>query len=658
MNPTREVFENIPHHNWLYILATIGVISLIYGITRRIILWRKGKNINRTDRISTRIINTIKQIFIAPKQYYRSYRAIFHLLIFWGFAILFIGTVLVFSHEYFGFETMHGSFYLAMSFALDLFGILLIIGCILALFRRYILLPEGLDRKPEDLFTPILLILVVLSGFLVEGARISIAQPSFERWSFGGWAIASLFTGLSDTTRLILHRYLWWVHISLASLFIGLIPYLKLSHFLYAPLSIFTSSLEPKGHLPMIEDIEEQEVFGAPTIKDLTYKDLIDADACVRCGRCQEVCPAYNSGKPLSPKKFIQDLKLEMNTLSRVRKNNNGLEEIVGHTIQADELWACTTCFACQEFCPIFIEHIPKIVELRRSEVLNVSRFPEELNLTFKNLETNYNPWGIGFADRDKWTEGLDIKRFEKPGDAEYLLFVGCMGSYDDRAIKAMRALVSILKKAGIDFAILGTEELCCGDSARRLGNEYLYQILTMENIEKFNERNITKIITACPHGYNTLKNEYSKFGFKGEIYHHTQIITEAIKDGNINIGHKNSPTIVYHDSCYLGRYNNIYNEPREIIKRATGSNPFEPKNTRRSSFCCGAGGGRMWMEETIGSRINEVRFDELMGCGTDVIAVSCPFCLTMLNDGKKAKAPDSDIEIMDIAEIVERAIS
>jgi len=655
MEITREVFWNIKGHNWVYVIAVIGVVSFTIGIIRRILLWKKGKPLDRSDNISRRIFDTLIQIFIAPKQYYRIYRGLFHSFIFWGFLVLFIGTVLVASNEYLMIPTMHGSFYLGMSFALDIFGLLLIIGTLLALFRRYILLPEGLDRKAEDLITPLLLLLIAISGFFIEALRISATKPDFERWSFIGWLLSKPLSNIPLRSIITLHIYFWWVHASLSVLFIGLLPYLKVSHIFYAPISIFVKSHKPKGEIDAIKNIEEQEVFGTPTIKDLTWKDLLDADACVRCGRCQEVCPAYLSAKPLSPKKLIQDLRSELNNLAR-NKNDEEVDEITGNSVRADELWSCTTCYACQEFCPIFIEHIRKIVDLRRSEVLNRSRFPSELNLTFKNLETNYNPWGIGFAERDKWAWGLDIKRFEKEGDAEYLIFVGCMGSYDDKGIKTVKALVNVLRRIGIDFAILGNEELCCGDSTRRLGNEYLYQILAVENIEKFKSRGIKRIITACPHCYNTIKNEYPHFGFEGEVYHYTQIISKALIEGRLKLNKNNNEKVIYHDSCYLGRYNSIFKEPRIILKEIY-KNIIEAERNRKNSFCCGAGGGRMWMEESIGDRICNIRFSELYAKKPDTIATCCSFCMTMLTDGKKAKAPDSNIKIKDIIEIVEETL-
>jgi Fe-S oxidoreductase/nitrate reductase gamma subunit len=650
MTPTREVFWNIPYHNWMYLLALIAVISLFIGIFRRIRLWDRGKSIKRTDNFIKRIYETFKHIFIAPRQWYRSYRAFFHSLIFWGFIVLFIGTVLVASNEYLQIPTMSGDFYLGLSFTLDLFGILLIIGTILAIFRRYILLPEGLDRNFEDLFTPLLLLLVAISGFLVEAVRISLEMPDFERWSFAGWYMAKLFTGMSQSSILSLHNYIWWIHAFLSFLLIGLLPYLKLSHIFYAPLSIFTHSRESRGTIETIEDIEEQETFGVTVINEFTWKDLLDSDACMRCGRCQEVCPAYESTKPLSPKKVIQDIKKELDNYEKVR-NEKDLTPVMD-TILGEELWACTTCFACQDICPVLIEHIRKIVDLRRSEVLMEGKFPKELNDTFRNMETNYNPWGIGFSERDNWAEGLEIPKFGDINDAEYLLYVGCYGAFDSEGQKVIKKVSELLKRANVKFGFLGNDELCCGETARRLGNEYLYQILAMENVEMWNELSVDKIITICPHGYNTIKNEYHQFGGDYDVYHHIQILKRLLEEDRVSISSEyEDKKLIYHDSCYLGRYNNLYTEPREIIKMASNKLvEFDRKG--RESFCCGAGGGRMWLEEEADQRINELRLQQALEKNPDYIILGCGYCRTMFDDARKSLNVEDEIRVLDIIEL------
>lgn len=652
MTPTREVFWNIEGHNWIYLLALLAVISLVVGIIRRILLWDRGKDISRTGNPWKRFVTTLKEVFIGPKQWYRSYRGFFHALIFWGFVVLFIGTVLVASHEYLDLPTMSGNFYLGMSFVLDLFGLLLIIGALLALFRRYILLPEGLDRGFDDLFTPLLLLLVAITGFLTEALRIAHSQPQFERWSFVGWTLAKPFLSYPETLILQFHMYMWWIHAVLSFLFIGLIPYLKLSHIFYAPLSIFATSTDPKGEVENIEDIEEQETFGVSTVDEFVWKDLLDTDTCVKCGRCQEVCPAYASTKPLSPKKFILDIGDE---LKNIRKTVDGeeLEPIVENAVLGVELWACTTCFACQEFCPVGIEHLRKIIDLRRSEVLMESRFPRELNETFRNMENNFNPWGIGFADRANWMEGLDIPLFAEMDNPDFLLYVGCYGSFDSEGQKTTRKLAEVLTNNGVNFGILGSDEMCCGETARRLGNEYLFQILAMENVEMFRELGVNKIITTCPHGYNTFKNEYHQFGGEFEVYHHLEILIDMLVEGTLKIKDEyRNKRLIYHDSCYLGRYNDIYEQPRKLIGLASDDLVEFDKN-KRESFCCGAGGGRMWLEEEPDQRVNELRLRQALEKSPDFIVVGCGYCKTMFDDARKDLGVEGEISVIDIVELV-----
>jgi Fe-S oxidoreductase len=334
------------------------------------------------------------------------------------------------------------------------------------------------------------------------------------------------------------------------------------------------------------------------------------------------------------------------------KKEPNPEKNLIGDVILEDELWACTTCGACMRVCPILIEHIPKIVEMRRNLVLMQSRFPTELSLFFKNLENNYNPWTIGFATRADWAKDLKVKLVSEDKDTEYLYWVGCAGSFDDRAKKVSRALVNILNQAGINFGILGTEEYCCGDAARRSGNEYLAQILIQQNIEVFKKYDIKKVIVSCPHGYNTFKNEYPLFGYKLEVIHHSELILDLITKGKLSSGKKLDKKITYHDSCYLGRYNQIYDTPRKILKDVT-SDLLEMELSRERGFCCGAGGGRMWLEEKLGQRINQMRLRQAQETGADVVATACPYCLTMLEDGIK-DLEIKDMKAQDLAEIVE----
>jgi len=478
-----------------------------------------------------------------------------------------------------------------------------------------------------------------------------------------GWQISKLFVSseASVYSTKILHVVFWWIHLLLAFGFMGYVAYSKLLHLITSPLNQFFRSFAPAGEVKPIPDIENQETFGVAKLQDFTWKQLLDTDACTRCGRCQDNCPAYLSEKPLSPKKVIQDLKdhltSQAKSLGKGEDAEKEISPIAGNVISEDELWACTTCGACQQACPVLVEVIDKVVDLRRYLVLIESKFSPEVKLFFKNMETNYNPWTIGFATRADWAKDLDLKTVAEKGDVDYLLFVGCAGSFDERNRKVTRSLVRLLQKAGVNFGILGTEEICCGETARRMGNEYLAQILMQQNIELFNKYGIKKIITSCPHCFNTFKNEYHQFEGKYQVFHHTEFLWSLFKEGKLRFKTGVEMTATYHDSCYLGRHNNIYDAPRKLLGSIQNTSLVEMEKTKEKSFCCGAGGGRMWMEETIGTRINHMRIDQVASTGASVVATACPYCLTMLGDGIKEKGMESKMAVYDLAELLEKAL-
>jgi Fe-S oxidoreductase len=429
--------------------------------------------------------------------------------------------------------------------------------------------------------------------------------------------------------------------------------------------NVFLSSLEPRGKLSKLDlEDEDAEKFGTEDIQDLTWKQLLDGYTCTDCGRCTSVCPANNTGKVLSPRKIMMDIRARTMEFAPVlvEGSQEKHEELVERRllekrVSGEELWACTTCRACMEECPVMIEHVPAIIDMRRYLVLMESQFPSELTTTFKNLENNGSPWAFSQDSRADWAEGLDVRilsKLDKPVDVLY--WVGCAGSYDARYQKVSRAMVKILQSAGVDFAILGTEEKCNGDPARRSGNEYLAQMLMMENVETLGKYEFKRILTSCPHCFNTLKNEYPDFEGNYEVVHHAEFIRELIQSGELKISKTNRNKIAFHDSCYLGRYNDIYDAPREILSR-TGSSVLEMERTRDRGFCCGAGGGRMFMEETVGKRVNVERTEEALRTHPDTIATACPFCMTMLTDGAKALDEDEKVRISDVAEVVSELI-
>ncbi|MFC2017218.1 heterodisulfide reductase-related iron-sulfur binding cluster [Chloroflexota bacterium] len=710
MVPTREIFWNIPYGEILYIIGAIVIGIFIYAIYRRYKSWRLGRPDNRFNHLRKRIWAFIVTAIVdgllhrkffgvapsldyrplslkdflpevalgrvyrrpslkdfVPRQFYPKefYPGIVHFLIFTGCIVLILGAFLDFISHYF-FHFMHGGFYLGYSVVVDAFGILVLIGVVLVIIRRYVQRPDRLDNKREDLVALLLIGLVVVTGFIVEGFRIAATElkttPAWALWSPGGFVLAQAFSGLSQGVLLAWHRIMWWSHMLIS---FGAIAYVslywnRLWHIIVSPLNVFFRSLEPKGALIPV-DLETAETFGVTKIEDFTWKQLMDVDACTRCGRCQDVCPAYISGKPLSPKKMTQDIKarwLEKAPLllgANIRKENPGGNgrTLIGDVVTEDEIWACTTCHACQEVCPVYVEHIDKTIDLRRNLVLEQAVIPETAEGALRSIESRGHPWRGTTLTRTDWTEGLDIKTLAENSDIDILFWVGCTEALEDRSMKIAQAMGKLLKLAGVKVGILGTEESCCGEPARRLGNEYLFQMQAQKNIELLKNYNVKRIVTACPHCYNTIKNEYPQFGGEFEVIHHTEFITNLLEEGKLRVIKGNSGIITYHDSCYLGRYNDIYEPPRQILNNMPDVTVVEMERNRERSFCCGGGGGRMWLEEKIGKRISEMRIEQVIEAKAQIVATACPFCLQMFDDALKAKAVEESLKVMDIAELV-----
>jgi Fe-S oxidoreductase/nitrate reductase gamma subunit len=692
MQPSREIFWNIQYGEILYILGVIVLAIFIYAIYRRYKLWHVGKTDYRSGNIGSRVwaflVTCIvdglfhrkffglfdnlghRRFSVRDLKPRELYPGIIHFLIFLGCIVFLLGAFLDFISHYF-FDFMHGNFYLGYSVVTDVFGILVLIGVILALIRRYVKKPDRLDNQKQDLIALLLIFFVVLTGFIVEGLRIAATElpndVDWAPWSPGGYVLALGFSNLSHSALLTWHQVWWWLHMLIA---IGAITYVslywnRLWHIIIAPLNVFFRPLESKGAL-VREDFSTVHDLGLAGIEDFTWKQILDLDACVRCGRCQDACPAYASGKPLSPKKVIQDLKdswlarapgLVKNKGKLSATNPGNTDSHLSDAITEEVTWECTTCGACMEVCPVYVEHVPKIVGIRRELVEMRAKFPEELLTLFENMEQRSNPWGIAPTDRVKWAAEIETKPFDA-NETEYLFYVGCAGAFDARNRRVTLALTRILDAAGISWGILGKDEMCCGDSLRRLGNEYVFDLMVKENIKMFEEKGIRKIITQCPHCYSTFKNDYRQYGVELEVIHHTELINKLIKEGKLNLKQTGElGKVVFHDSCYLGRYNGIYEEPRNAITSVTGQAPAEMKRSYERSFCCGAGGGRMWMEESVGRLINVVRVEEALKEDPGTICVCCPYCMTMFEDGLKDEKAADRVRVLDVAEIVAAAL-
>jgi Fe-S oxidoreductase len=514
------------------------------------------------------------------------------------------------------------------------------------LIRRYVLRPKGLESIKDDAIMHGLLLTILVSGFVVEGARMAVTElgTSLALWSPVGLVFAKGFAGLSEESLRFIHLVTWWFHLLLVMVFIGLIPFTKFRHIFTTSANYLFADRGPKGKLVGLDlEDEEAESFGAARIQDLTWKDIFDGDACTQCKRCQDRCPAYNTDKPLSPMKLVQQI------VQVARHDPQAdLIEVCGK----DAIWSCTTCRACQEICPATVEHVGKIIDMRRNLVLMEGEFPgEEVMAAMENTEVNSNPLGIGYASRGDWATSLGIKTLAEDPEVDILYFVGCYASFDARNIKISKAFIKLCQAAGVKVGILGKEEKCCGEPMRKMGNEYLYQTLASENIERIKSYGIKKVVTSCPHCFNTLRKDYRDFDFDVEVESYISFLDQLVSGGRISLK-SDSFACTYHDSCYLGRHNNIYEAPRNLI-RAAGGKITEIKKNRSEAFCCSAGGGRILAEEKLGSRINIKRVTMAAETASPILVSNCPFCLTMFEDGIKGAELEDRIVSRDIAEIL-----
>ncbi|MBE9502355.1 MAG: 4Fe-4S dicluster domain-containing protein [Chloroflexi bacterium] len=676
MEESREIFWNIGSsgHILYYLLIPLAAI-LAYAVYRRYRLWRLGRPDNRLSDLGKSlrafIVTGIVDGLIHRRFLREPYPGLMHFLIFWGAIVFLLGAATDFVTHYL-IGGLEGKPYLGASFVVDVLGLAVLVGLGIAVYRRYIQRPDRLDNKPEDAIALSLIFVIVLTGFIIEGLRIAALDPDWGAWSPGGWVMAQIFGGLSVGTLETIHKSLWWFHVGLA---LGAIVYValtfsSLAHIVVSPFNVLFRSLRPKGALAPI-DLETAEVYGAAKIDDFTWKHLLDLDSCTRCGRCQDVCPAYLSGKALSPKKVIQDLKqhwLEMSPSLLAAKAGGGNEgnpgnpgensaSMIGDVITTEVIWDCTTCRACMEVCPVFIEHIDKIIDMRRNLVLEQAEIPETSEMVLRCIEDRGHTCRGTTYTRGDWCVPLGLPSIAEDKDVDIVYWVGCASSLEDRSIKIAVALANVLKAAGVKVGVMSEDETCCGEPARRMGNEYLFQMQVQKNIEAFNKHGIKKILVSCPHCYNTFKNEYPQFGGEIEVVHHSQFIADLIRQGRLKLTNGLEQIVTYHDACYLGRHNDIYDSPREVVKGIPQVRMVEMERNRRRSFCCGGGGGHFWIEEREGVRISEMRIEQALKTNAGILATACPYCLQMFEDAIKAKEATESLKSMDIAELVESAI-
>ena len=662
MEVTREIYWNVGHGVVIpmYLLAFAAFGFLAWGFWQRLPVWRQGKPLERCDRYEERVRRLVRAVFGQESVYRVTDGGLPHALFFWSFLTLFAGTMLVmFQADFFTplmqVNLLSGEFYKAFSLVLDLAGLVAMLMLAGLFFRRFALKPAGLEIVDDDYIVHFLLFAILATGFLVEGARMAATElqqnPALARFSPVGMVTAQLFTSYDMASIGTMHKVFWWVHFALVLGFFCAIPRTKLRHIATTSANAFFAPLEPKGTLPTINmEDETAEQFGAARVTDLSWKDIFDADACTSCKRCQDRCPAWATDKPLSPMKVVK----QVGELAEARPGDSLCE-----TVTQDVLWSCTTCRACQDICPATIEHVNKILEMRRNLTLMEGAFPgDEVRTAVNNLEVNGNPFGLAYAGRGEWAQELDVQLLSDGGEADILYFVGCYASFDRRNREIAKNFIAICKAAGITVGILGKEEKCCGEPARKLGNEYLYQMHASENIELIKGYGVKRIVTTCPHCFNTLARDYKDLGLDLPVEHYTTFIHRLLASERLQMQPAAEPfTFTYHDSCYIGRYMDIIDQPRAVLQ-AAGGRIREMDKSGCDSFCCGAGGGRILAEEKLGTKISETRVRMAQETGAPLLVSNCPFCLTMFEDGIKTGGAEGQLVVKDLAEIVVERIT
>jgi len=677
----REVFGDIPTPIYVafYVLMPFALFAVAWLAAMRVRNYERGRPDDRstTRRNAHRRMRDFRSGVWMQTLLRDPAAGLMHSFLYFGFLGLFAATIILeLDHQLPDSLTfLHGGTYQGYSFASDLAGVLFMIGVVWAIVRRYVQRPYRIriKTKPEDAVILSTFFVLGVTGFLAEAFRIALAgRPSFEVWSWVGWPMSSWFDSMSAGALRDAHRWTWVVHVVSFVGFLVILPTTKLRHMFTSPMNMYLRDRErPKGAMRPMPNLMETELdtFGASTVEDFTWKQLLDTDACTVCGRCTAVCPAHATGKPLDPREIVLKTgEVMAATGSPVVSPPVGTEpeitigaDSLFERITAEELWACTSCKACDEICPVNIEILDKILDMRRYLSLMESNFPTELGNTYRSMENSSNPYGMNQGERADWAkdlEGVTIIDGSGPFDHEYLYFVGCAGSFDDRNKKTSRAFAKLMQRAGVDFAILGPGELCNGDPARRSGNEYIFQMLAMQNIETLNSLGVKKIVTQCPHCFNTLSNEYPQLDGHYEVMHHSVFLDQLIESGQLSLdGASLHEKVTYHDACYLGRHNDVYLPPRKVVGSLGGIELVEMPRNGTKSFCCGAGGARMWMEEHVGKKVNIERVEEALATGAERIALACPFCYVMFDDGVKEKQRDEDVKVQDIAEILLEAI-
>ncbi|MFA5316483.1 MAG: heterodisulfide reductase-related iron-sulfur binding cluster [Dehalococcoidales bacterium] len=652
----------------IVLFSAVFVIAIgffAWSCYRRFGLLRLGRPDNRFDRPGRRILNAIYFAIMQRRVVSRPF-GVNHAVLFWCFLILLIANAEfllggIFP-DYISLSRLPLGVHQALAMIFDIVSLLVLFAVVAAIIRRVAFSTPHLGGLSRDAATILTMVAVLMLAFFgLHAAEITHGSERAASFMPVSGVVASTFlAGVSAGSLVILAGFFWWLHALVLLSFLNYLPYSKHMHVLTAIPNCYFRNLDKPGTQPK-EDFKKGNTYGVGEVSQFTWKGLFDSYTCTECARCSDICPATSTGKLLDPRLMIHDIKINLLTNGPlIAKQAAAVLPLIGAgkegSVAEEVIWDCTTCGACVQVCPVFIEHFPRIIDMRRNLVEMRAKFPEELLAFFENIEQRSNPWGIAPSDRTKWAAEIDAPLFEA-GKTEYLFYVGCFGAFDARYRQVTLALTRIMDAAGISWGILGKEELCCGDSLRRLGNEYVFDQMARENVKMFNEKGVNKVITQCPHCFSTFKNDYKQYGLDIEVIHHSQLLDELVSAGRLKLDGADLGKVVFHDSCYLGRYHDIYEAPRRALARATGKEPAEMPRNREQSFCCGAGGGRMWLEESVGKNINVDRIEEALAQAADTVCVCCPYCMTMFADGLKDKNAEDKLRVLDLAEIIDRAL-
>lgn len=643
----------------------IAVGFFVWSCYRRFGLLRLGRPDNRFDRPGRRILNAIYFAIMQRRVVSRPF-GLNHAILFWGFLVLLIANaeflLAGLFPDYISLSRLPLGVHQVLALVFDIVSLLVLLSVVAAVIRRVAFSTPHLGGLSRDAATILTLVAVLMLAFFgLHASEIAMSSERAARLMPVSGALASaFFAGVSTSTLMALAGFFWWLHAIVLLSFLNYLPYSKHMHVLTAIPNCYFRNLDKPGTQSR-EDFKKGNAFGVGEVSQFTWKGLFDAYSCTECARCSDICPATSTGKALDPRLMVHNIKINLLTNGPlVKKHAAAVLPLIGAdkegSISEEAIWDCTTCGACVQVCPVFIEHFPRIIDMRRNLVEMRAKFPEELLAFFENVEQRSNPWGIAPSDRSKWSAEINAPLFEA-GKTEYLFYVGCFGAFDARYRQVTLALTRIMDAAGISWGVLGKDELCCGDSLRRLGNEYVFDQVARENVKLFNEKGVKKVITQCPHCFSTIKNDYRQYGLDIEVIHHSQLLDELVSAGRLKLDRADLGKVAFHDSCYLGRYHEIYEAPRRALARATGREPVEMPRNREKSFCCGAGGGRMWLEESVGKNINVDRVEEVLAQAADTVCVCCPYCLTMFADGLKDKNAEDKLKVLDLAEIIDRAL-